>query len=35
VVTPDWRLERARRRSLAPVSQRENAAHSHSKHHGG
>ncbi|HSU77521.1 MAG TPA: methyltransferase domain-containing protein [Burkholderiales bacterium] len=35
VVTPDWRMERARRRSLAPVSQRENAAHSHSNHHGG
>jgi hypothetical protein len=30
VVTPAWRMERARRRSLAPVSQR-----SHKNHHGG
>src|SRR5256885_11063605 len=30
LVTPAWRMERARRRSLAPVSQR-----SHKNHHGG
>ena len=29
LVTPAWRMERARRRSLAPVSQR-----SHNNHHG-
>jgi len=30
LVTPAWRRERARRRALAPVSQR-----SHKNHHGG
>jgi len=35
VVTPAWRMERARRRSLAPVSQRGTAARSHSNRHGG
>jgi SAM-dependent methyltransferase len=34
LVTPAWRMERARRRALAPVSQR-NAARSHKNHHGG
>ena len=34
LVTPAWRVERARRRALAPVSQRGTATRSHKNHHG-